>query len=65
MSEDAALLEEPHHYEVALARREPTGLDGRLMGLIDDGFVGFGASSVCVRRDGRWRMRFHQGTRTD
>ena len=65
MSEDAALLEEPHRYEVALARRDPTGLDGRLMGLIDDGFVEFGASSVCVRRDGRWRMRFHQGTRTD
>ena len=65
MSEDAALLEELHRYEVALARRDPTGPDGGLMGLIDDGFVEFGASSVRVRRDGRWRMRFHQRARTD
>ncbi len=122
MSDDAALLDELHRYEIALARRDPTGLEGGLMGLIDGVFLEFGASgsrwdarsvadllagpadwqteldgfaldrlaedvalvtyvttttwadgtgsrahrsSIWVRRDDRWRMRFHQGTTTD
>jgi glyoxylase I family protein len=100
-----------HRFEVALARRDPEGIEGGLMALIDDDFMEYGASgrvwdregirelldgpagppieladtrvvplaehvvlvtyqaagvnrsSVWVRRDGRWRMRFHQGTR--
>lgn len=100
--------------EVALASRDPSGVDGDLAGLVADDFVEFGASgrtwdaasvreslagaepsepvsiedvrvallapdvalvtyrlgpprpskrsSVWVRRDGRWQVRFHQGT---
>lgn len=100
--------------ELALASADPTGVDGGLAGLIEDGFLEFGASgrtwdatsmretlarampmpptdledfqavalspdvalvtyrlgpprpsnrsSIWVRRDGRWLVRFHQGT---
>jgi len=99
--------------ELALASRDPTGIDGGLLSLIADDFVEFGKSgrvwtarsvrevvegsptqpvsivdfevaeladgvvlatysiagppsvlrsSIWVRRDGRWSVRFHQGT---
>jgi hypothetical protein len=99
--------------ELALASRDPAGVEGGLMGLIADDFVEFGRSgrvwtvrsirevlegplaepvlienfeiaeladdvvlatyliagppsvnrsSIWVRRDGRWMIRFHQGT---
>jgi hypothetical protein len=99
--------------ELALASRDPTGIDGGLMSLIADDFVEFGKSgrvwtarsvrevlegeptrrvsiddfevaeladgvvlatysmpgspsvnrsSIWIRRDGRWSVRFHQGT---
>jgi len=101
-------------YEVALALRDPTGIDGGLMSLIADDFVEFGRSgriwdrdsirallegpvvestsidlvadrfevaelldgvalvtyrsprvnrsSIWLCREGRWQLRFHQGT---
>ena len=104
------LTELLHHFELALAARDPADIEGGLMALIDDDFLEFGASgrtwdresiraivqdappapmellefhadlladdvalvtyrtarsnrsSVWVRRDRRWRIRFHQGT---
>jgi len=111
-----AVREELLRLELALARRDPRGIDGGLASLIARDFVEFGASgrtwtadetremvaaeaptdlaiegfavaplaaevvlatyrtgptrpanraSIWVRRDGRWQMRFHQGTPVD
>lgn len=112
---DEALRDHLFELETALARRDPTGIDGPLADRIPDDFLEFGASgrtwtateiramlaseermgdavvedfdivslgpdavlatyrmpqphpanrcSIWVRRDGRWVMRFHQGTR--
>lgn len=105
--------EELQRLELALASRDPTGIDGGLISLIADDFLEFGKSgrvwtassvgdvlegatpepvvieefkvaelaeavvlvtyvtpgpppvnrsSIWVRRDGRWLVRFHQGT---
>lgn len=103
-----------HHdlfrFEMALASRDPDGIDGGLMSLIAEDFMEFGRSgrtwdrhsirevlegvdpapatieefeaisladgvalvtyrasstnrsSIWIRRDGRWQLRFHQGT---
>ena len=107
-----ALRDELLRLELALARRDPTGVDGGLIALIADDFLEFGRSgrvwtaesmdevldlpivavdiedfevseladgvvlatylvpgspavnrsSIWIRRDGRWVIRFHQGT---
>lgn len=110
---DTQLRDQLLRFEHALATRDPTGIEGGLMGLIADDFVEFGRSgrvwtrdairealegpsspvstdqavdgfevaeltdgvvlvtyrgpttnrsSIWVRRDGRWQMRFHQGS---
>jgi hypothetical protein len=110
---DPALRHEIRRLEFALARGDPTGVDGGLASLIADDFLEFGASgrtwtasdvrevidgepgpeldieafdvaelgpdvvlatyrtgpprasnrsSLWVRREGRWLVRFHQGT---
>ena len=109
---DASIVELLRRFEVALAERDPEGIDGGLSTLIADDFIEFGRSgrvwtaatirpllesdrgdpveiegfradvladgvilatyravganrsSIWVHREGRWQIRFHQGTAT-
>jgi hypothetical protein len=63
-----ALLAEPGHVEVAIAGLEVARLaaEARLVTyrLATDGRRSL-RSSIWIRRQGRWLLRFHQGTRID